>query len=220
MRASGAFKECEVALADLGPMRDFSGRAWLHRSAGPCGPGYYEVDPKVLEALEASSAASAGSSHAPSSAAAAVVPKAAAAADDEEMMVEEEEEDEIEDEIEEEMSRSVRQKTGQADSGSAKAAAREATLRAGREGARKALSDAMAGHMAPAEAKPRRKWTSDEEQKLRTGVDKHGEGHWELIRTKFGFRDRTGQNLKDKWRTMKQQGAQQGPSRMGTLQVD
>ncbi|KAL2508156.1 uncharacterized protein Fot_31803 [Forsythia ovata] len=50
------------------------------------------------------------------------------------------------------------------------------------------------------------KWSADEEDALRTGVNKYGEGRWKVILTEFRdvFKDRRNEvDLKDKWRNMK-----------------
>ncbi|KAE9598896.1 putative transcription factor MYB-HB-like family [Lupinus albus] len=60
---------------------------------------------------------------------------------------------------------------------------------------------------SPQQAQPRkrkRKWTSLEEETLRDGVNKFGEGNWAAIRGFYSdiFENRTGVDLKDKWRNM------------------
>ncbi|BDA45575.1 probable single myb histone 3 at N-terminal half [Coccomyxa sp. Obi] len=51
-----------------------------------------------------------------------------------------------------------------------------------------------------------RVWTAEEEEALRKGVQKHGIGSWEIIRQDANYRhllaDRTGVQLKDKWRNL------------------
>lgn len=50
------------------------------------------------------------------------------------------------------------------------------------------------------------KWTVIEDRKLKAGVKKHGEGNWRMILNDFEFDNRTGVNLKDRWRTLKSKG--------------
>lgn len=45
-----------------------------------------------------------------------------------------------------------------------------------------------------------------EDRKLKAGVKKHGEGNWRMILNDFEFDNRTGVNLKDRWRTLKSKG--------------
>uniref|UniRef100_A0A671NF90 Telomeric repeat-binding factor n=2 Tax=Sinocyclocheilus anshuiensis TaxID=1608454 RepID=A0A671NF90_9TELE len=49
----------------------------------------------------------------------------------------------------------------------------------------------------------RRKWTAEEDRKLKAGVRKYGEGKWRMILNDFEFDNRTGVNLKDRWRILK-----------------
>ncbi|XP_051738796.1 telomeric repeat-binding factor 1 [Ctenopharyngodon idella] len=55
-------------------------------------------------------------------------------------------------------------------------------------------------------SKIRRKWTVEEDRKLKAGVRKHGEGNWRMILNDYEFNNRTGVNLKDRWRTLKSKG--------------
>ncbi|TRY56611.1 hypothetical protein DNTS_003519 [Danionella cerebrum] len=50
--------------------------------------------------------------------------------------------------------------------------------------------------------KARRKWTYEEDQRLKAGVRKFGVGHWKEILNEFDFGNRTGVNLKDRWRNL------------------
>ncbi|XP_023153830.2 telomeric repeat binding factor a isoform X1 [Amphiprion ocellaris] len=51
----------------------------------------------------------------------------------------------------------------------------------------------------------RKMWTERETQNLKEGVKKFGEGNWKQIRSYYSFNNRTNVNLKDRWRTMKNQ---------------
>ena len=71
------------------------------------------------------------------------------------------------------------------------------------------------------DSRKRRPWTADEEEQLRVGVSRQGEGNWEAIRLSFDFPGRTNVDLKDKWRNMRKSGrADAGPSRLGRLQIE
>ncbi|RXN26422.1 potassium voltage-gated channel subfamily B member 2 [Labeo rohita] len=50
------------------------------------------------------------------------------------------------------------------------------------------------------------KWTKEEDSKLKAGVRKYGEGKWRVILDNFDFDNRTGVNLKDRWRILKKTG--------------
>jgi len=58
---------------------------------------------------------------------------------------------------------------------------------------------------APQAKKRRRVWSTQEENDLNAGIDKHGAGKWKEILTdnEYSFDDRTVVNLKDKFRSMK-----------------
>uniref|UniRef100_W5M829 Telomeric repeat-binding factor n=1 Tax=Lepisosteus oculatus TaxID=7918 RepID=W5M829_LEPOC len=49
----------------------------------------------------------------------------------------------------------------------------------------------------------KRHWTFEENQALKAGVRRYGEGNWAKILKHFEFNNRTGVMLKDRWRTMK-----------------
>ncbi|XP_036596692.1 telomeric repeat-binding factor 1 isoform X2 [Trichosurus vulpecula] len=49
----------------------------------------------------------------------------------------------------------------------------------------------------------RRAWSWDEDKKLKSGVKKYGEGHWQKILSTYTFCSRTNVMLKDRWRTLK-----------------
>ncbi|XP_051544678.1 telomeric repeat binding factor a isoform X3 [Myxocyprinus asiaticus] len=55
------------------------------------------------------------------------------------------------------------------------------------------------------ERQTRRKWTVEESDWLKKGVALYGEGKWGKIHSAFPFKGRTAVNLKDRWRTMKNQ---------------
>ncbi|KAI7792840.1 putative telomeric repeat-binding factor 1, partial [Triplophysa rosa] len=52
-------------------------------------------------------------------------------------------------------------------------------------------------------SRSRRKWTSEEDKKLKAGVRQYGVGKWASILIEFDFENRTSVMLKDRWRTMK-----------------
>lgn len=49
----------------------------------------------------------------------------------------------------------------------------------------------------------RKKWTVEETEWIRLGVEKYGEGKWTQILKRFPFEHRTAIMIKDRWRTMK-----------------
>lgn len=54
-----------------------------------------------------------------------------------------------------------------------------------------------------AEKRQRKKWLSSEDQQLKAGVKRHGEGKWSRILLDYDFPGRTGVMLKDRWRLLK-----------------
>lgn len=52
----------------------------------------------------------------------------------------------------------------------------------------------------------KRWWTTKEDELLKYGVERFGEGRWSEIRDFIHLSGRTGVDLKDRWRTMKRQG--------------
>lgn len=63
----------------------------------------------------------------------------------------------------------------------------------------------IAEHDVARPLQTRRAWTDDEEQRLITGVQRYGH-NWETIRTSCSLKHRTGVQLKDKWRNLKNSG--------------
>ena len=51
----------------------------------------------------------------------------------------------------------------------------------------------------------RRKWTPEEDELLREGLKEFGVGNWAIIRNKMNL-DRTGQQIKDRWRNLNKGG--------------
>lgn len=50
------------------------------------------------------------------------------------------------------------------------------------------------------------KWTVQESEWIKEGVQKYGEGRWKAICLKYPFQNRTSVMIKDRWRTMKKLG--------------
>ncbi|XP_054892761.1 telomeric repeat binding factor a isoform X1 [Poeciliopsis prolifica] len=51
----------------------------------------------------------------------------------------------------------------------------------------------------------RRRWTESETENLIKGVKKFGEGNWSKIKAYYSFNNRSNVNLKDRWRTLRNQ---------------
>ncbi|XP_075694647.1 telomeric repeat-binding factor 2 isoform X2 [Rhinoderma darwinii] len=49
----------------------------------------------------------------------------------------------------------------------------------------------------------RKKWSEEETEWIRLGVEKYGEGKWSKILSSYPFEQRTATTIKDRWRTMK-----------------
>ncbi|KYO38501.1 telomeric repeat-binding factor 2 isoform B [Alligator mississippiensis] len=52
----------------------------------------------------------------------------------------------------------------------------------------------------------KQRWTVEESEWIKQGVNKYGEGRWKIICKKYPFRNRTAVMIKDRWRTMKKLG--------------
>ncbi|XP_016156700.1 PREDICTED: telomeric repeat-binding factor 2 isoform X3 [Ficedula albicollis] len=52
----------------------------------------------------------------------------------------------------------------------------------------------------------KQKWTMQESEWIKEGVQKYGEGRWKAICLKYPFQNRTSVMIKDRWRTMKKLG--------------
>lgn len=50
------------------------------------------------------------------------------------------------------------------------------------------------------------KWTVEESEWVKAGVQKYGEGNWAAISKNYPFVNRTAVMIKDRWRTMKRLG--------------
>nr|1W0U_A Chain A, TELOMERIC REPEAT BINDING FACTOR 2 [Homo sapiens]1W0U_B Chain B, TELOMERIC REPEAT BINDING FACTOR 2 [Homo sapiens] len=52
----------------------------------------------------------------------------------------------------------------------------------------------------------KQKWTVEESEWVKAGVQKYGEGNWAAISKNYPFVNRTAVMIKDRWRTMKRLG--------------
>ena len=69
----------------------------------------------------------------------------------------------------------------------------------GQVSSRNARSQAVV--TATVKTQKRRKWTPEEDELLREGLKEIGTGNWVIIRNKMNL-DRTGQQIKDRWRIL------------------
>ncbi|XP_008566118.1 PREDICTED: telomeric repeat-binding factor 2 [Galeopterus variegatus] len=72
-------------------------------------------------------------------------------------------------------------------------------------------NDLFPGHAAPDEdssisTTKKQKWTVEESEWVKAGVQKYGEGNWAAISKNYPFVNRTAVMIKDRWRTMKRLG--------------
>ncbi|XP_066577131.1 telomeric repeat-binding factor 1 [Amia ocellicauda] len=57
----------------------------------------------------------------------------------------------------------------------------------------------------PKKPQKRKRWTYEEDMQLKLGVKRFGEGNWSLILRNSKIKDRTGVQLKDRWRILKKE---------------
>lgn len=66
--------------------------------------------------------------------------------------------------------------------------------------------DTIAIKVKKTKQQTRRRWTLEEDELLIYGVQKWGVGNWSQIRSSMHITGRSNVNLKDRWRTLKNQG--------------